>query len=505
MQALGDLRRYVSGAWRHRWKALLLAWLLCLAGWAAVWRLPDVYASNARVYADADVILAQTLRDIAVPGATAAQVELLQRTLLTRPNLERVIARTDLDLRIRTPAEREALIADLGRQIRVVPQARNLFRIEYTDHDPRLAHAVVRTLLDLFIERAASNDRQQMDNARTFVNQQIAAYETQLREAERRRAEFRARYLELLPNDQFGGASRLEQARGRQAALRGELEDAQLRRTVLRTQLEQTPEFTPERIIGGGGPGGGGRVAEAERALRELRLRFTDNHPDVVALRAMIVDLRATGGGGGGGGTAATRVPGQPNPQREVLQLRVVDADVAIASLERQIRDVAAETERLEALARQVPQVQAQMTNMDRDYSVIRRQYEELLERRESLQLAGAARNTADQVRLEVIEPPTVPSAPTGPNRLLLYSAVLLAGLGAGAMVAVLLALLDSSFYTVSDLRKLGLPVLGAISSLRPRRSIAGTAVFACATLLLFVTYAAVLVDGPRFLARFIA
>jgi polysaccharide chain length determinant protein (PEP-CTERM system associated) len=504
MHFLGDLRRYVSGAWRHRWKALLLAWLVCLGGWAAVWRMPDVYVSNARVFADADVILAQTLRDIAVPGATAAQVELLQRTLLTRPNLERVVARTDLDLRIRTPAEREALIANLGRQIRLSGQGRNLFRIEYTDQDPRLAHAVVRTLLDLFIERAATNDRQQMDNARNFVNQQIAAYETQLREAERRRAEFRARYIELLPNDQFGGGTRLEQARGRQATLRGELEDAQLRRSVLRTQMEQTPEFLPERTVGGG-PGGGGRVAEAERQLRELRLRFTDNHPDVVSLRAMIAELRATGGGGGGAATPATRVQGAPNPQRETLQLRIVDADVAIASLERQIRDVGTEVARLENLARQVPQVQAQMVNMDRDYTVIRRQYEELLERRESLQLAGAARSSADQVRLEIVEPPTVPNTPTGPNRFLLYSAVLAAGLGAGVALAGLFALLDSSFYTVSDLRKIGLPVLGAISSLRPRRSIAGTAVFVCATALLLVTYAAVLVDGPRILARFMA
>jgi polysaccharide chain length determinant protein (PEP-CTERM system associated) len=504
MQLLGDLRRYVSGAWRHRWKALLLAWVVCLAGWVAVWRMPDVYVSNARVHADADVILAQTLRDIAVPGATAAQVELLQRTLLTRPNLERVVARTDLDLRIRTPAEREALIGGLARQIRLSAQSRNLFRIEYADRDPRVAHAVVRTLLDLFIERAASNDRAQMDNARNFVNQQIAAYETQLREAERRRAEFRARYTELLPSDQFGGASRLEQARGRQAALRGELEDAQLRRSVLRNQLEQIPELTPERTVGGAA-GGGGRVAEAERQLRELRLRFTDNHPDVVALRSMIAELRATGGGGGGAATPATRIPGTPNPAREPLQLRIVDADVAIASLERQIRDIGAEIERLENLARQVPQVQALMVNMDRDYSVIRRQYEELLERRESLQLAGAARNSADQVRLEIVEPPTVPSAPTGPNRFLLYSAVLAAGLGAGVALAGLFALLDSSFYTVNDLRKIGLPVLGAISSLRPRRSIAGTAVFVCATGLLFVTYAAVLVDGPRIFARFMA
>jgi polysaccharide chain length determinant protein (PEP-CTERM system associated) len=505
MFALTEIRRYVAGAWRHRWKAVLLAWLVCLGGWAAVSRMPDVYVSNARVVADADAILTQTLRDIAVPGAPAAQVELLQRTLLSRPNLERIIARTDLDLRVRTPSEREALIAELGRRIRLAPQARNLFRIEFSDRDPRIAQAVVRTTLDLFIERAAQNDRAQMDNARNFVTQQLQVYETQLRDAERRRAEFRARYFELLPSDQFGGGSRLQAARGRQVTLRGELEDAQARRDVLRNQFEQMPEnLTPERTVGGGG-GGGGRLAEAERQLRELRLRFTDNHPDVIATRSMIAELRATGGGGGGPGAPATRIPATPNPQREALGMRLLDADVQIASIERQIRENSTEIERLEGLARTVPQVQAQMTNMDRDYNVIRRQYEELLERRESLQVAGAARTGADQVRLEIVEPPTVPTRPSGPNRPLFYTVVLVAGLGAGAAVAVLLALLDRSFYTVNDLRRIGLPVLGAISSLKPRRQAAAITVFAGAVGLLIVTYGAVLAGGPRIVARLIA
>ena len=144
-----QLRRYFSAAWRHRWKALALTWLICIAGWVGVYLMPNQYVSTARMYADADAILGTLLRGIAVEGTPASQVDVLQRTLLSRPNLERVVARTDLDMRITNSREREQLIDDLGRQITIRPQTRNLFSIEYRDEDPRIARDVVQTLLKI--------------------------------------------------------------------------------------------------------------------------------------------------------------------------------------------------------------------------------------------------------------------------------------------------------------------------------------------------------------------
>lgn len=499
MQIVAQLQRHAAAGWRHRWKALLLAWAICLAGWVGVYMIPNQYMSSARIYADADVILGQTLRGLAVDGATTAQVEVMQRTLLSRPNLERVVARTDLDQRVNNAASRETLLTNLARDIRILPQARNLFRIEYRDHDPRVAQAVVQATLNLFIERAASNDRQQMENARDFIAQQISSYEAQLREAEQRRAEFRSRYLELLPSDTLGGASRLQAARAQLAQLKGELEDAKSRRDLTRQQLEATPATLPAEAADG--VGGGGRIAEAERQLRELQLRYTNQHPDVIAARTALAQLRANGGNDARG-PAPRAAAARPNPVREQIQLRMVDSDAQVASLERQVRDTTAEVERLEALARGAPQLQAQFQNLDRDYNVLRKNYEELLSRRESLQISGAARTGADQIRLEVVEPPTVPSLPIGPNRVLLASGVLAAGLGAGALLAVLLTTVDRSFYTSQDLRQFGLPVLGAISSLRPSRRAGAAVIFAGAFSLLLMAFGAVLAGGPTLVAR---
>lgn len=495
-QIIPLLQRQAAAAWRHRWKALALTWFVCLAGWAVVATLPNQYSSTARMYADADAILGTLLRGIAVDSTPAGQVDVLQRTLLSRPNIERVVARTDLDMRITTPQSREQLVADLGRQIRITPQTRNLFTIEYRDRDPRIARDVVQTLLTLFIEAATSSDRRQLETARTFVAQQLAAYETQLREAERRRADFRARYGDLLAIE--GNMSRLESARDRVRDLRGELADAQARRDLTRQQIDslQAPAAT-------GGGGGSPELAQAEQQLRQLRLRYTEEHPDVVATRNIVAELRR-GGGVRTGGRGAAAAPAQPL-LREQLTLRLVDADAQLASLERSMREAQAEFDRMTEMARNAPEVQAEFTNLDRDYNVIRRNYEELLARRESVQIGEAARTNSDRVKLEIIDPPTLPTIPVGPNRPLFAAGVLLVGLGAGVVLALLLVQLDGTFYTVAELRKLGLPVLGAVSAPpAPPRIMAGVA-FACGVALVFVAFGALLLDLPRIVARMVA
>lgn len=492
MLETSSLRRYGYAAWRHRWLALVTAWVVCLGGWAAVMLVPNQYQSSARVYADADAILRLLLRGIAIDSTPAGQVDILQRTLLSRPNLERIISRTELDNRASTTAEREVLVGRLAQDIRIVQQTRNLFNLEYRDRDPALARSVIQTALNLFIESATATDRLQMENARAFVGQQITAYESQLREAERRRAEFQARYVDILPNEALGGGTRLEAARERVQQIRGELVDARHRRELVLQQLANTPAAPPAAAAGGGG-------TDADRVLAELRRRYTDEHPAVVAARNQASGSR-------GGGAAAGRAPTpRINPVYEQLQLRLIDADAQIASLERQERDGQAEVTRLDALARSAPEIQAEYTNLDRDYTVLRRNYEELLTRRESLQIAGAARNSSDRIRLEIVDPPSLPTIPVSPNRPLLFAGVLVAGLGIGGAVAFLLVAFDTSFYTIQDLRGLGLPVLGGFSSAKPRRHGFGAAVFACGLILLFAGFGAVLLGLPGHVLRSLA
>ncbi len=432
-----------------------LIWLVALLGWTGVRMLPDRYVSTARIYADADAVLGMLLRGIAIDNSPAAQVEVLQRTLVSRPNLERVVDRSALSQRLAAGADREKTIDKLARDLRFGSQARNLFTVEYIDTDPRVAHDVVQQVVDLFLELASGSDRRQMENARAFLLQQLAAYEQQLREAERRRAEFTTRYQDLLAMN--GSTSRVDAVRSRIQALRGELSDEISRRDLLRQQLAALSDAAPAAASAASS-------AEAQQRLIILRRRYTEQHPEVAAARAAVEAAHAVGSGNRTAvGTSHT------NPIREPLVVRLVDTEAQITSVQRQLRDMEAESNRLEEMARNAPEVQAQFANLDRDYNVIRKNYEELLARRESVNIAEAARTGSDRVTLEVVDPPTVPTSPAAPKRLLLAAGVLLVALGAGGALLFFLVQIDTTFYTLRELRGLGLPVLGAFAAPRGR------------------------------------
>jgi polysaccharide chain length determinant protein (PEP-CTERM system associated) len=479
MRAL--ISQYLRAAWRRRWLGVVVAWLVCGAGWVGVYLIPNQYESSARLFVDADAILTPLLRGLAADSAPTTQLEILQRTLLSRPNLEKLISKTDLDLMLNGPSDRERLIARLAGEIKVTPQTKNLFTITFRDRSPKLAHDVVQTLLTIFIESATGTNRNDMENARRFLEHQISSYEQQLRAAEKRRAEFRARYIDVLPNDTNPNVPALEGARSSAQMLEGRLQDALMTRNALKQELDSTPPLlVVESGVGGQlGPNGQilpkTRLEEAQEQLRALLLHDTENHPDVIAQRRLIDSLKSAPAEGAGSRTAGSAAGAAaqtgvrrslPNQVYDQLKVKLIDADTQIVSLQRQRDEAVRYRDKLEKIQREQPGLLAEYQNMDRDYSVLRRNYEELLGRLQAANIAQAADTQADKVKLQIIDPPEVPRLPAAPNRLLMTTGVLLAGIAAGAAMTVLFGQFDRSFSTVDDLRSLGLPVLGGISVL---------------------------------------
>src|SRR5579884_1675838 len=116
-------------AWRRRWLLVVAAWGVCLIGWAIVALIPNSYESDARLYVDADAILTPLLKGLAIDQNTESQLQMMQETLLSRPNLERLIDETPLNLSVNDRRQRQALIAKLESEIKVASVGRNLFTI----------------------------------------------------------------------------------------------------------------------------------------------------------------------------------------------------------------------------------------------------------------------------------------------------------------------------------------------------------------------------------------
>jgi polysaccharide chain length determinant protein (PEP-CTERM system associated) len=468
-------------AWRQRWIGVGAAWLACIMAWAGSTLVPDQFESSARLFVDADAVLTPLLRGIAADSSPTTQLEILQRTLLSRPNLEKLISKTELDLVLSDASDRMRAIARLSVDIKVTPQTKNLFTITYRDRSPKLAHDVVQTLLSIFVESATGSSRSDMDNARRFLENQIASFETQLRAAEQRRAEFRARYVDMLPNDASPDIPALESVRSQVRLLEGRMQDALVSRDALRKEVGVTSQLLVSQKGSGRPKDKGTKLQDAEEQLRTLLLVDTENHPDVIAQRRTIASLRGAGPSAARNGSRQdndNRAPTEladtasggddthvvSNPVYEQLKVRLVDAETMVVSLRRQRDEAIVYRDKLEKIQREQPSLVAQYQNLDRDYNVLRKNYEELLNRLQSANIAQAADTQADKVKLQVIDPPEIPRLAAAPNRTLLVTGGLAIGIMIGTAVSILLGQLDSSYSTIDQLRALGLPIAGSIS-----------------------------------------
>ncbi|MGC2415857.1 MAG: XrtA system polysaccharide chain length determinant [Stellaceae bacterium] len=462
---------YARQLWRYKWLSIGLAWAICAVGWVVVALIPPKYESSARVYVNADQLLTPLLHGLAVDADPLRQVEFLQRTLLSRPNLEQVVHLSDLDLSDRTKiseSDREELLRRLAQEVSIKPQTANLISLSYRSSDPVVAKNVVQALLTVFAENSTGSNRKEMENATRFLDQQIQSYENQLRLAEQQTAKFHEKYIDLLPG--LGGAeSHLDAARSAVTKLKLDIADARSRQDSLQRELESVPKFLsvdaagPQVIIAGKAIGPRAQLDEARGRLSELQLRFTDQHPDVIALQRQIAVLEA----------AAAREATNPgskqkseiaNPVYNQVKVQLVEAQTTLASTERRLEQAEREQAALEKKARETPGVHAQAQDLDRDYAIKKKDFEELLQRREQMRIGEAADTTADKIQFRIIDPPQIPVIPAAPNQPLLLSGVFALAIAGAVAIPLLLLQFNRSFTTVTNLRTLGLPVLGSVS-----------------------------------------
>ena len=165
--------------WRQKWVAIGIAWVVCTAGWIAVAFIPTRYESSSRVFVNADPLLTPLLHGLAADTNPLRHVDFLQRTLLSRPNLEQVVHLTDLDAALTTPAQKDALYRQLANGVNVRSITPNLMTISYRDSDPQVAKNVVQSLLTIFAEKTANISRSEMDSAQRFLDEEITSYRDQ--------------------------------------------------------------------------------------------------------------------------------------------------------------------------------------------------------------------------------------------------------------------------------------------------------------------------------------
>jgi polysaccharide chain length determinant protein (PEP-CTERM system associated) len=449
-------------------------WVVCLLGWAYVYTIPDVYQASAKVYVDTDTLIKPLMQGLTAQQNTMNEVQLVNAAVLTRPNLERVARETDLDLRAPTPQDFELLITELQSMIRVSGGRDNIFTIQYEDYSREKAREVVAAILNTFIEDAITGQSDDAEISERALASEIKEHEERLSSAEAALAQFKKDNLGYMPDESGDYYERLQTALAGVAAKQTEIRQIQERRDELARQLEgEEPVFgivpTPATSIAVCAERG--RINDLQAQLAKLLVDFTEKHPRVVAITDQITALEDR---------CVSTVDAVPvfettengdalkvNPVYQNLRVQLSNADVELVAARGELRTYELSVAGLRRDVDKIAEVETQLKQLNRDYTVVQTRHQELLRRWEDLQAKKRLDPVTDNVQFRPIEPPFALAEPVAPDRPLFLAAVAVFGLGLGFLIPFGLNRLYPVYYSRVSVRRIsGLPVLGSISML---------------------------------------
>lgn len=467
--------------WRRRWLALAVGWGIALVGWLIIGLIPNSYESRARIFVQPQALLNDKVG--ITSGERMAAIETVRQTLTSAQNLEKIVRETDLARHVASDRDVADKAVELQSAIRIVAEQDNLFEITarvsqgaMSDaQNASLARTIVQKLIDLFVAGNLRDGQTETGQSLRFLDAQVEQRSRDLADAEAKRAVFEAKYLSALPGSGTI-AERIGQARTELARVQSDFSAAQSALAAMNGQLSATSAEV--RSAGSLVPGtasiGAGRVAAVEGQIADGQARgWTDEHPDMVALRGQLSRARAQSGGG-----SASRISAgtsSPNPMYVALRSQQAERQATVGALASRKAELEGQINSVLSQQASNPEFSAQMTALDRDYQASRTQYDKLLADREELKLRGQVQTQTDAIKFNVIDPPSTPTSPATPNRPLLLTLMLFVAIAGGIGAAFAQSQLQTTYPTPSKLeRASGLPVIGTISEVvgAPERSL---------------------------------
>jgi len=479
-QVLGFLR----GMWKFRWPGVGLAWVVALVGVVLIYRVPDQYEASARIFVDTQSILKPLMAGLTVQPNVDQQISMLSRTLLSRPNMEKLVRMADLDLNAKTQLARDDLITQLGARIEIRNTGRdNLYTLAIRDQEQDKAKRVIQSLTSIFVESSLGASRQDSDSAKSFLNEQIRRYEQKLEEAELRLKEFKLRNIEMQTTDGKDATGRMVESSAQLENARLQLKESENARDAIKQQLalergqgggSALPSLLPPPTLSVATPEIDARIDNINRNLDSLMQRYTEQHPDVIVSRRQLKELEANKAREvdslrKAAAAEAARRPVDPNANASLatqeLSRMLATSEVQVATLRTRVAEFSMRLAQARSGMKTAPQLETEAAQLNRDYAINRKNYEDLVTRRQSAIMSGELEVASGVADFRLIDPPRVTPKPVSPNRVAMLPLALAAGLGSGLALAFLLSQLRPAFYDPSELRaKTGLPLLGVVS-----------------------------------------
>ncbi len=468
---------------RHRWLILLSVFVCWAAVWGIGWLLPATYQSDALI-----LVEQQKVTSALVPPNVSVslqdRLESMTQQILSRTRLQTIINKYHLY------PQRSSMLGMFGSTDPVDQMRKDIsiepvevpghngdltaFKIYYTGPTPEMAQQVNTELTDAFLEENMTSQRQLSESTTSFFNTQLANARAKLEEQGAKVRAFKAQHVGELPDQLESNVQILSGVQNQLEGTQRALDRAQQQRLYLQSIVQQYQSVQTDL--------GNGDSAETppalDKELKNLRMQlaaersqYTDNYPDVVALKDQIAkteklkkqiegEITTNQKAGKTSNDSATSMAGAdfqngaPTPMMQIAsQLKANQLE--IQGYEKQARQLQSRVAEYQARLNMTPATEQALADISRGYDESQKNYDSLLAKQSQSQLATSLDQQQQGEQFRILDLPRLPAKPASPNHILLSLGGLILGIAVGAGLTALFELTDARIRDEADLEGL--------------------------------------------------
>ena len=488
---------------RRRWWLMLPVFVVGTAAWGISWFLPAYYRSETLILVEQQKVPEQY---VVSNVATDIQDRLQSMTqqILSRTRLLRIIDEFHLYADQRTRLSPDEIVDKMRQDILIdlvqAPGRREdltAFKISYSSTDARLSQQVTNQLTSLFIDENLKARQQQSESTTSFLENQMEDARKALAAQEQRVREFKSRYLGELPGQMQSSVQILS---GLQARLQSELEalnQSKQQNLYLESQVSQyrsMREGMQKGITKDLLPTLDQELGRLKTQLADVQAHYTERHPDYRKLKQQIAKVEKMKEQLAASNTPVPEDGENENrdsdfhptdlaEMREMSPMLELESQLKANKLEinnrqKQIVELESDIKQYQDRINETPVREQQLADLTRDYEQTRANYDSLLAKRNQSELATNLEKRQQGEQFRIIDPPSLPTKPYQPNRLLFSIFGLLGGAFIASAGAATSELLDDRIRDEKELEEFVSaqvlteipPVLTPLETIRGRR-----------------------------------
>jgi len=440
-----ELRRLVEAPLRRPWH-VLIPFVLVVGGAVALSvLLPKRYASSTLILVAPDKLPESFVPTMATERI-AKRLQTMRQEIMSRTRLERVARELDPYKSL----DREPIVQTIERMrdaIKVNVKGTDAFSIEYEHPDPQVAMLLADRLTTLFMDEVVGARERQVAGAYDFIESELEEARKELERKDEELRKYKEKHMGTLPEQMVSNLSTLQRLQLEQQSLAENLRKAIDQQIVL-----EATAASASAPVGTGTPAD---LPALRSQLAQLKLRYTEEHPDVQALTARIAEVQKT----------IPPVPGATrDPAADSARLRVDQARGEVAGLRQQQVELEKRIAQFGTRVEQAPRIEQDIQSLTRDYQKLSENYSSLLTKKLDAQMASKLERRSKGEQFRIVDPAFLPVKPSFPDRMKFTLGGVVLGLLLGLATAVSRDFLDQSIRDVRSLEAaLPFPVIGVI------------------------------------------